>query len=123
MSKRIMAIQESFIQNTLGQTNSAIATSSNEISDKKPLPNVKDKPPPLLINGNKPVSISSEKTPLLLNNPAAEDPNINNAKPSDTTVSASHIPEQVKAIKKPNSLIPGDLPAKLRALCSSNNYL
>ena len=67
-----MAIQEAFIQNTLGQTNSAIATSSNEISDKKPVPNVKDKPPPLAINGNKPVSISSEKTPLLSNNPAEE---------------------------------------------------
>ena len=61
-----MAIQEAFIQNTLGQTNSAIATSSNEMSEKKPLSNVKDKPPPLAINGNKPVSISSEKTPLLL---------------------------------------------------------
>ena len=35
----ILPIQEAFIQNALGQTNSAIATSS----DKKPLPNVKDK--------------------------------------------------------------------------------
>lgn len=105
MSKRIMAIQEAFIQNTLGQTNSAIATSSNEISDKKPVPNVKDKPPPLAINGNKPVSISSEKTPLLSNNPAEEKPKIHNGNPSDTVVSPSYIPEQVKAIKKPNSLI------------------
>ena len=100
-----MAIQEAFIQNTLGQTNQAIATSSNEISEKKPLSNVKDKLPPLAINGNKPVSISSEKTPLLSNNPAEEKPKLHNGNPSDTVVSPGYNPEQVKAIKKPNSLI------------------
>ena len=66
---------------------------------------MKDKPPPLAINGNKPVSISSEKTPLLSNNPAEEKPKIHNGNPSDTVVSPSYIPEQVKAIKKPNSII------------------
>jgi len=105
MSKRIMAIQEAFIQNTLGQTNSAIAISSNQISDKKTLPNVKDKPSPLLINGNKPCSINSEKTPLLSNNPAEEKQKVHNCKPSDAVISTRYIPDQVKAIKKPNSLI------------------
>ena len=56
MSKRIMAIQEAFLQNSLAQTNPAKPTSNNEMLDKKSvLGNTKDKPsPPLPINGNKP---------------------------------------------------------------------
>ena len=105
MSKRIMAIQEAFIQNSLVQTNSAAITTSNEISDKKCLPNTKDKPSPLLLNGNKPQSINSEKTPLLPKNPAEEKQKILENKSSDSDVSKSCVPEPIKAIKKPNSLI------------------
>ena len=105
MSKRIMAIQEAFIQNSLVQTNSAAITTSNDISDKKCLPNTKDKPSPLLLNGNKPHSINSEKTPLLAKNPSEEKQKIHENKLSDSDVSKSCVPEPIKGIKKPNSLI------------------
>jgi len=107
MSKRIMAIQEAFIQNTLGQTNNAISTSSNEIQDKKPLQNIKDKPPLLLRNGDvqKKLVINSEKTPLLLQNPTEEKPKVPSDNSSETPVLVGQAPDQVKPVRKPNSLI------------------